>query len=147
MKYTQGSCVRKVCNVAGMIGSLSSRPTQSNMYRIARIWLNAAGAMAGKCKGTTRAGKPCSITKGSALTNDSGRLAAEPLRRGGEFCLFHAKPFCTKPVEPDGRACVLVMLDLETTGVDNLVKLLKSVSAPFAVYAPAAHAEIGKLAV
>ena len=29
----------------------------------------------------------------------------------------------------------------------GLVKLLKSVSAPFAVYAPAAHAEIGKLAV
>ncbi len=74
--------------------------------------------MARRCCGTTRAGKPCSITSSSALTGDSGRLAAEPLKRGGEYCLYHAKPFCTKPVGADVRNSVVVMLDLETTGVD-----------------------------
>ena len=74
--------------------------------------------MARRCQGTTRAGKPCSITSSSLLTNDAGRLAGEPLRRGGEYCLFHARPFSTKPCERFERACVLVLLDTETTGVD-----------------------------
>ena len=74
--------------------------------------------MARRCKGTTRAGKPCSITCSSALTNDSGRLAAGPLQRGGDFCLFHAKPFCVTPGELNDRDCLIVLLDLETTGVD-----------------------------
>jgi hypothetical protein len=74
--------------------------------------------MARRCKGTTRAGKPCSITSTSALTNNSGRLAAAPLQRGGDYCLFHAKPFCVTPTGLDGREYIVVMLDLETTGVD-----------------------------
>jgi len=74
--------------------------------------------MARRCRGITRAGKPCSITTSSQLTNDSGRLAAEPLKRGGEYCLFHAKPFCANLCECSGKDCVLVLLDTETTGVD-----------------------------
>ncbi len=77
------------------------------------------GLMARRCRGTTRAGKPCSITADSSFTNDSGRLVAEPLKRGGDYCLFHAKPFCTQPAaEIDQDGVVVVMLDLETTGVD-----------------------------
>ena len=75
--------------------------------------------MTQRCRGTTRAGKPCSITKDSSLTNDGGRLAAEPLRRGGAYCLFHAKPFCTRPTGEDARNTVAILLDLETTGVDT----------------------------
>ncbi len=52
------------------------------------------------------------------MTDERGRLASEPLKRGGEHCLFHAKPFCTKPALMDeSRKCVLILLDLETTGV------------------------------
>ena len=74
--------------------------------------------MARRCRGITRAGKPCSITANSQLTNDSGRLAAEPLKRGGEYCLFHANPFSTNLCATSGKDCVLVLLDTETTGVD-----------------------------
>ncbi len=77
--------------------------------------------MARRCCGITRAGKPCSITSTSTLTNDAGRLAAEPLRRGSEHCLFHAKPFCVRPVGRDTGDLsnrVVVMLDCESTGVD-----------------------------
>ena len=59
--------------------------------------------MAKRCGGITRAGKPCSITSSSLLTNDSGRFAAEPLKRGGEYRLFHARPFQTRPCETNGR--------------------------------------------
>ena len=52
------------------------------------------------------------------MTDERGRLASEPLKRGGEHCLFHAKPFCTRPALIDeSRKCVLILLDLETTGV------------------------------
>ena len=73
--------------------------------------------MARRCQGTTRAGKPCSITSESLLTNDSGKIVAEPLRRGGSYCLFHARPFCTRPAEITDVSVVVVLLDLETTGV------------------------------
>ena len=75
-------------------------------------------AMARRCRGTTRAGKPCSITATSLLTNDAGRTAGEPLKRGSEYCLFHAKPFHTQPVESELGECVVVLIDLETSGVD-----------------------------
>ena len=75
--------------------------------------------MSKQCHGVTRTGKRCSITSTSQLTNDSGRLAADPLRRGGDYCLFHAKPFCTKEVEErSDRQLVIILIDLETTGVD-----------------------------
>ena len=82
--------------------------------------------MAKRCQGITRAGKPCSITSDSLLTNDGGKMAAEPLRRGGDYCLFHAKPFCTRPADITDVSIVVVLLDLETTGVsmsDRIVEL------------------------
>ena len=73
--------------------------------------------MAKRCHGTTRAGKRCSITADSLLTNDGGRLVAEPLKRGGDSCLYHAKPFCTRAVDATDASTVVILLDLETTGV------------------------------
>ena len=74
--------------------------------------------MVKQCRGVTRAGKRCSINSASQLTNESGRSAAEPLRRGGDFCLFHTKTFCTTEVEARSDSqLVIILLDLETTGV------------------------------
>ena len=75
-------------------------------------------AMVRRCKGKTRLSKQCSITETCTLTNDAGRCVGEPLKRGGDHCLFHAKPFCTEPVEVDAKSLVVVLLDLETTGTD-----------------------------
>ncbi len=72
-----------------------------------------------RCIGITRVGKHCSVTSSSNWIDDHGRLVAGPLQKGGEFCLFHAKPFCTKPTRLDNvDQMVVFMLDLETTGVD-----------------------------
>ena len=77
------------------------------------------GSSMKQCQGITRVGKRCSITACSKLANDGGRLASGPLLRGGDYCLFHAKPFCTRPVDLEESPCYLVvMLDLETTGTD-----------------------------
>ena len=70
-----------------------------------------------RCCGTTRKGLRCSITATSRLTDDGGRLIGAPLQRGGKYCRLHTRPFCTFPAEFDGPAVVL-LLDLETTGVD-----------------------------
>ncbi len=83
--------------------------------------------MAKRCRGTTRAGKPCSIAADCQLTNDSGRLVGEPLQRGGDYCLYHAKPFCTQPADAADASAIVILLDLETTGVsvgcDRIVEL------------------------
>ena len=71
-----------------------------------------------RCKALTRVGKQCSVTSNSNWTDDHGRLVAEPLRRGSDFCAFHAKPFCTRPARVDSNRMVVFMVDLETTGVD-----------------------------
>ena len=90
--------------------------------------------MARRCSGTTRAGKHCSIAESCTLTDDRGRLVAEPLRRGGDYCVFHAKPFSAEPTFlDDGRTVVLVFLDLESTGVDiarDRIVELAAVHAP-----------------
>jgi hypothetical protein len=74
---------------------------------------HAPTAMA-RCKGTTRAGKRCSLTGTSRMTDDTGRLVAQPLRCGGEYCALHAKPFVVKEASVM-NSTVLVFLDLETT--------------------------------
>jgi len=51
------------------------------------------------------------------MTDDMGRLVAQPLCCGGEYCVLHAKPFVVRPA-PVIASPVLVYLDLETTGVD-----------------------------
>ena len=72
-----------------------------------------------RCNGTTKTGNRCSITATSTLTNDRGRLVCEPLRRGSDFCLLHSKPFLSKPAPTnETEAIVLLILDLESTGVD-----------------------------
>ena len=70
-----------------------------------------------QCAGQTRNGKRCSITACCTLVNTNGRLLAEPLQRGGEYCRIHAKPFCTNSVTTE-RPVVTVFLDLETSGTD-----------------------------
>ena len=52
------------------------------------------------------------------MKDDRGRSVAEPLHRGGLYCRFHAKAFCTQPVETIPASFVILYLDLETTGVD-----------------------------
>ena len=51
------------------------------------------------------------------MADSNGRPVAGPLRRGSPFCLLHAKPFTHFPAVATGPL-VLLMLDLETTGVD-----------------------------
>ena len=60
--------------------------------------LGQQGAMASRCAGLTRKGARCSITSTSRLADESGRLVAEPLQRGGAYCRFHARPFVTHSV-------------------------------------------------
>ena len=69
-----------------------------------------------RCRGTTKSGSRCSLTSESTLLDERGRAVAEPLRRGGECCLFHARPFCSQAVEL--RGAVVVFLDFESTGLD-----------------------------
>jgi hypothetical protein len=74
--------------------------------------------MARACSGVTRAGRPCSLTSASTLIDDRGRSVASPLRRGGERCLFHARPFCSRPVALLSKPLVVLIIDLETSGTD-----------------------------
>ena len=83
-----------------------------------RLRSGASGAMASRCTGVTRKGPRCSITSTSLLADERGRLVAEPLRRGGAYCRFHARPFVTQSVGCFRGPALLFFLDLETTGVD-----------------------------
>ena len=51
------------------------------------------------------------------MTDDRGRLIGAPLLHGGNYCRLHARPFCAFPADFDGPA-VILLLDVETTGVD-----------------------------
>ena len=74
--------------------------------------------MARQCCGMTRKGARCSIASTSRLTDERGRLVADPLLFGGTFCRFHAKPFVTQHVADFSGPALVFFLDLETTGVD-----------------------------
>eukprot|EP00927_Polykrikos_kofoidii_P056399 TRINITY_DN50521_c0_g1_i1.p1 TRINITY_DN50521_c0_g1~~TRINITY_DN50521_c0_g1_i1.p1 ORF type:complete len:572 (-),score=54.87 TRINITY_DN50521_c0_g1_i1:109-1719(-) len=91
----------------------------------------AVAAISTRCQGKTRAGTRCSINVGSDLRDRiTGRLACEPLRRGGRHCTFHLQlaNFTEEKSSQvaDGDTCT-IMIDLETTGVDpasaNIVEL------------------------
>ena len=74
------------------------------------------------CRGVTRAGRKCTLTAGSSLKE------AEPLRRGCDYCLFHACPFAANPcLSKCPQPLEIIFLDLETTGVsvvdDRVVEL------------------------
>ena len=51
------------------------------------------------------------------MVDSAGRSVAGPLRKGSPYCLFHARPFATKPACISGPL-VILYLDLESTGVD-----------------------------
>ena len=55
-----------------------------------------------QCHGVTKQNKRCSITVDSKLVTDRGKLAAEPLQRGGRYCIFHSQLFNTRPVPNPG---------------------------------------------
>ena len=61
-----------------------------------------------------------------------GRDVAEPLRRGGLHCAFHARPFCTKPAEEFTGAAIVLLLDLETSGLDVTRDLVEEIAATVA---------------
>ena len=67
-----------------------------------------------------------------------GRDVAEPLRRGGLHCAFHARPFCTKPAEEFTGAAIVLLLDLETSGLDVTRDLVVEIAATVAPADPAA---------
>ena len=69
------------------------------------------------------------------MIDNSGRLVALPLRRGGEFCAIHAKPFVVRPATPE-TSLITVYLDLETTGVDVAQDRIVELAA---CHAPADH--------
>ena len=72
-----------------------------------------------RCGAVTRSGAQCAINAGSALRDSSGRLASEPLRRGGPHCMFHMSLFETKAAAVCGDVLVFY-IDFETTGLDVL---------------------------
>ena len=69
------------------------------------------------------------------MIDSTGRLVALPLRRGGEFCAIHAKPFVVRPATPE-TSLITVYLDLETTGVDVAQDRIVELAA---CHAPADH--------
>lgn len=81
-----------------------------------------------QCEGITRAGRQCSITSNSSMVDvASQKLACEPLRCGGRYCLFHACLFCVKPVAL-GDA-ITVFIDLETSGLSVLTDHIVEIGA------------------
>ena len=71
-----------------------------------------------RCCATTKSGTRCSITSLSSMRDAAGRFVAEPLRKGGSFCMMHTVLF---PREP-AQACepLIAYIDLETNSLDVL---------------------------
>ena len=108
-------------------------PTRSFRLKHVSFCSGLPGAMARACSGVTRNGRPCSLTSASTLVDDRGRSVASPLRRGGHGCLFHARPFASRPVEHQPESLVVLLLDLETTGVDATQDRIVELSAVQAI--------------
>ena len=70
-----------------------------------------------QCAGVTKANRRCSITVDSKATTESGRLACEPLRRSGRFCLFHAQIFNSLPAQLPPAAMVFYLESLAFWGL------------------------------
>ena len=68
-----------------------------------------------------------------------GRDVAEPLRRGGLHCAFHARPFCTQPAEEFTGAAIVLLLDLETSGLDVTRALVVEIALCEAPLDPSAN--------
>ena len=77
-----------------------------------------------RCKGITKAGKQCTVTSSSNWVDNNGRVVAQPLCRGGEFCTIHAKLFCTQQTQINDVERQVIFMDLETTGTDILQDII-----------------------
>ena len=71
-----------------------------------------------RCRGMTRSGQRCSIVSLSNMRDYSGRLVADPLRKGAEFCMMHTVLFMVQPTHPDES--IIAYIDLETNSLDVL---------------------------
>ena len=79
------------------------------------VWKNSAACVCARIQY-----QRCAVTSKSNWTIDSGTLVAGPLLKGGDYCLLHAKPFLTKASRvEDFEQIVIIILDLETTGIDK----------------------------
>ena len=82
-----------------------------------------------RCQALNKGGRPCGITSASKALDASGQLAAAPLLHGGSRCSFHARWFCSAPLETGQLKAppLLVYIDLETTGLslafDEIVEI------------------------
>ena len=76
----------------------------------------AFSMVAVRCCGTTKAGQRCSITSLSSMRDSAGRFVADPLRKGGAFCMMHTVLFSRMPMQ----SCdfVIAYIDLETNSLD-----------------------------
>ena len=81
-----------------------------------------------RCCGATKSGQRCSITSSSRMRDSAGRVVAEPLRKGGRFCMMHTVLVAREPVQ---ASCVPVIayLDLETNSLDVLTGKIVEVGA------------------
>ena len=82
-----------------------------------------------RCRGITRKGIRCSITSTSRLADDRGRLICAPLQNGCMYCRLHARPFCHIPAENVIEPIIVLLLDLETTGVDVATDQIVEIAA------------------
>ena len=73
---------------------------------------------AARCCGTTQSGQRCSITSLSKMRDAAGRFVADPLRRGGTFCMMHTVLFCRRPLQ--SCESIVAYIDLETNSLDVL---------------------------
>ena len=94
-----------------------------------------------QCRGVTRAGRRCTIRSDCNVKDSSGRAVAEPLRRGGTHCIFHATLFCSTPAA--ATDALLFYLDLETTGLnigsDEIVEFGVIADGCGAIYSTVVH--------
>ena len=82
-----------------------------------------------RCCGVTRKGVRCSISATSRLTDERGRLIGAPLLQGGKYCRLHSRPFCAIPADDMVGPSIILLLDLETTGVDVATDQIVEIAA------------------
>ena len=80
-----------------------------------------------RCCGTTKSGQRCAITSSSSMRDSLGRLVADPLRRGSDFCMLHTVLFRVEPAHI--REAIVVYMDLETNSLDVLTGKVVEIGA------------------
>ena len=80
-----------------------------------------------QCSGTTKSGLRCSITSLSKMRDSAGRSVADPLRKGGAFCMLHTVLFCIVPAR--ASESLIAYIDLETNSLDALSGRIVEVGA------------------